>query len=112
MKRGEVFWVSFDSATGGEIAKTRPSVVLSNNVANNVLNRVIVVPLTSSKERIYPGETLVSAGGKLHKALANQLTTVSKLRVGNHFGDLSAGDLAKIETAVLLQVGIRIRGPQ
>ncbi len=107
MRRGEVFWVSFDAALGGEITKTRPSIVLSNNVANEVLNRVIVVPLTSGKERVYPGEALVSVEGKMHKALANQMRTVSKLRVGQRFGVLSIGDLARVESAVLLQLGIK-----
>jgi mRNA interferase MazF len=112
VRRGEVFWVSFDSSTGGEISKTRPAVIVSNNVANEILNRVIVVPLTSNTEKIYPGETRVSAAGKVHKALANQLRTVSKLRVGDRFGALSANDLSRVETIMLLQLGIRIRGRQ
>ncbi len=108
MRRGQVFWVQFNSSTGGEIAKTRPSIILSNNVANQVLNRVIVVPLSSTKHRVATGEALVSVRGELQKALANQLTTVSKLRVGSHFGEISATDLSIVEAIVLLQLGIRI----
>jgi mRNA interferase MazF len=42
-QRGEVWWVAFDPSLGGEIQKTRPAVVVSNDPANRALNRVQVV---------------------------------------------------------------------
>jgi mRNA interferase MazF len=64
MKRGEVWWVEFDPAVGSEIRKTRPAVIVSNDAANRNLARVVVMPLTSSTARQYPGEALVTVGGK------------------------------------------------
>ena len=46
-RRGDVWLVSFDAAVGGEVQKTRPAVVLSNDTANALLNRVQVVPISS-----------------------------------------------------------------
>jgi mRNA interferase MazF len=46
VRRGEVWWVDFDPAVGGEIRKTRPAVVISSDIANVALKRVQVVPLT------------------------------------------------------------------
>ena len=79
--RGEVWWVDFDPSVGGEIRKTRPSIVVSNNVANRLLNRIQVVPLTSNVARLYPGEAYVALRGVQRKAMTNQLTTISKMRL-------------------------------
>ncbi len=106
-RRGEVWWVAFDPSVGGEIQKTRPAVIVSNNAANTVLNRVIVVPLTSQSAKVYPGEALVTLNGELRKAMADQLTTASKKRLRSKLGELSVSDVVAVESAILLQLGIR-----
>ena len=106
-RRGEVWWVSFDPSVGGEIRKTRPALILSNNAANSALNRVIVVPLTSQTDKLYPGEALVTLNGEQSKAKADQIATAPKHRLSNRLGSLSLADLAAVEKAVLLQLGIR-----
>ena len=58
-RRGEVWWVAIDPSLGAEIRKTRPAVIVSKDVANRLLNRVQVVPLTRSTPRLYPGEAYV-----------------------------------------------------
>jgi mRNA interferase MazF len=106
-RRGEVWWVSFDLSVGGEIQKTRPAVVLSNDSANSALNRVIVIPITSQVNKVYPGEALVTINGEQRKAMADQITTASKQRLKNKLGILSRADLTAVEAAVLLQLAIR-----
>jgi mRNA interferase MazF len=106
MKRGEVWWVRFGPSVGGEIQKQRPAVILSSNASNRFLNRVQVVPLSSKVDRIFSSEARVRIGGKSGKALANQLTTVSKLRLSNRMGRLSAVELQDIERAVRVQLGM------
>jgi mRNA interferase MazF len=101
-----VYWVAFDPAIGGEIQKTRPAVVISNDAANEFLNRVIVVPITSNAQRLYPGEAKILLNGEVRKAMADQMTAASKLRLKGKLGQLSSDDMQQIESAVLLQLGI------
>lgn len=106
MKRSEVWWVNFDPSVGGEIQKKRPAVIISNDAANKFLNRVQVVPLTSQTGRIYPSEALVTLNDKQSKAMADQLTTVSKERLINYTGRLSNSDMHMVEQVVKLQLGL------
>ncbi len=106
-RRGEVWWIAFDPSLGGEIRKTRPALILSNNAANAALNRVIVIPLTSQTSKVYPGEALVTLNGEQRKAMADQIMTASKQRLRDKLGILSLADMAAVEQAVLLQLGVR-----
>jgi mRNA interferase MazF len=91
---------------GGEIGKDRPAAIVSNDSANKHLNRVQVVPITSNVEKLYPSEAILTIRGKKHKAMADQLATVSKQRLQNRVGRLSADDIRKVERAIKIQLAL------
>jgi len=109
IERCEVYWVNFDPSAGGETRKTRPGIIVSNNAANLALNRVQVVPITSKTARVFRAEAIVRLRGEERKAMGDQLTTVSKERLGKKLGVLGAEDMARVEAAIAVQLGLTLK---
>lgn len=99
-KRGDVFWVCFDPTLGTEIKKTRPAVILSNNLFNKHLPRLIVVPVTSNIAKVFDFESLVLISGKKGKAMLDQIRAVDKNRLGKKICSLTFEEMQNIERAL------------
>jgi mRNA interferase MazF len=91
---------------GGEIQKVRPAVIVSNDAANEMMNRVQVIPLTSNVGKLYPCEACVEIEGRRSKAVADQIATVSKLRFKTKLGKVSQQHLCDIEQAIKIQLAL------
>lgn len=112
VRRGQVFWVALDPVEGSEIKKTRPAVVVSNNINNTHSHVVTVLPITSKTgDRVYPFEVAVEAGiaglrdgGKIK---ANQIRTVDKHRLkGRSLGTLDQNHMSSVDEAMKIHLGL------
>jgi mRNA interferase MazF len=81
-------------------------VVVSNDAPNRAPNRVQVVPLTGTVTEVYPAQALVTLEGRQAKARADQLTTVSKLRLRGRIGRLDPVDVTAVDRAIRLELAL------
>ena len=110
-KRGDVYLVNFDPTVGSEIKKTRPALVLQNDIANKYSPVTIVAAITSfDGDRLYPTEVKIEAqiGGLDRESivLLNQLRTIDKERLIKKLGVLGEKSMEKVNTALLISVGL------
>ncbi len=111
-KRGDIYLVNFDPTLGAEIRKTRPALVLQNDVANRFSPITIVAAITSKFDTtLYPTEVLIATTGTTGLSvdsvvLLNQLRSVDKKRLVKRLGKLSAENLAQVDRALRISVDL------
>lgn len=118
MRRGEVWYVRLDPAEGGEANKTRPCVVVSADALNYAVERlgygvVTIIPLTSNISRVHEFQVLIAANGfnglsHDSKAQAEQIRSVAIHRVDRCIGALTAEQMAAVDEAILVHLGLSI----
>lgn len=110
-RRGEVYLVRFDPTLGAEIKKTRPALILQNDVANRWSPITIVAAITSRSEKsVYPTEVRVSPpeGGLTAEStvLLNQVRSIDKRRLIKRLGILGAITMGRVDRALQVSVGL------
>ena len=105
-RRGDVYWVNLDPVVGTEIRKTRPAVVVSNDSCNRYGTRVVVVPITSNVESLFPGEASVDVKGKPGRALGDQIRSLDKTRLQGRVGRLTAEEMSRVDDALAITLDL------
>jgi mRNA interferase MazF len=104
MRRGEVYFVALDPVVGSETGKTRPALVLQNDLANRSSPTVTVLPITSQVGRVYPFQVRIAVGegglGQESKVLCEQIRTVSRQRLRQRLGELPPQRLEEVRQAL------------
>lgn len=111
VKRGDIFYADLNPATGSEISKIRPVLVVSNDLNNEYADTVTIIPIATAKRtKIYPFEVLLKASElKLQNdsiAKANQVRTIDKRRLRNKISSADNFLLADIEQALCIHLDI------
>lgn len=110
ISRGDLFVANLDPAIGHEIRKSRPVIVVSNDVNNEFGSTVTVVPVTAQKlAKSYPFEVLVPEGigglKTLSKAKADQVRTLDKSRLTKKLASLDSEFIEKLDRALKIHLG-------
>jgi mRNA interferase MazF len=105
-RRGDVFWVNLDPVVGTEIRKSRPAVVVSNDSCNRYGTRVVVLPITSNVDSLYPGEAMIDVKGRPGRALGDQIRSIDKRRLKARVCTLTADEMARIDEALAITLSM------
>lgn len=111
IKRGDIWLVNLDPTIGHEIKKSRPAVVIQNDLGNKYSPITIIAPLTSQNlERVYPFEVLLVKKNlgieKGSKVLLNQIMAIDKRRLLQRFGKVDGETLGEIDEAIKISLGL------
>jgi len=98
--RGDIWWVDLDPTPGSEIKKTRPCVIVGTNILNERRRTIVIVPLSTAPRAAPPLLVPVDCGGKRAMVVVDQIRAVAKERLHRKLGELSPGDLVKLEEAL------------
>ena len=109
--RGDVYLVNFDPTIGAEIKKTRPALILQNDIANQHSPITIVAAITSKfDESLYPNEVLIKVpeGGLINDPviLLNQIRSIDRQRLIRCLGTLLPRTMKLVNQAVLISLGL------
>lgn len=110
-KRGEVYLTRFDPTEGAEIQKTRPALIIQNDIDNKYSPITIVAAITSRfDDQLYPTEVLIKMreGGLTTDSvvLLNQIRSIDKDRLLRRLGALKRGTLSQVDRAIQLALGL------
>ena len=110
-RRGEIYLVNFDPTVGHEIRKTRPALVIQNDVSNQHSPITIVSAITSQfNDPPYPREVIIQPGssGLEHASAAvlSQIGSVDRKRLIKRIGAVDAATMRKIDRALMISLGL------
>jgi mRNA interferase MazF len=112
LKRGEVYLVSFDPTVGHEIKKTRPALVIQNDIGNRYSPLTIVAAITSKVSPVpYPVEVVIeptSANGLSGRSAIrlDQIRTVDRQRLIRRLGQIDSSAMTKVDEAIKISLGL------
>ncbi len=101
-----VYWVSLDPGTGSEMIKTRPAVVVSDQLMNHYLHTIVVCPVTSRIHPAWPSRIQTMVTGKMSEIAVDQIRTISTQRIGNQIGFIQETTAEQLRHAITQMYGV------
>lgn len=105
--KGQIYWVNLNPSLGSLIKRNRPALILSNNVQNMQQQDIIIAPITSLINRVYPFEVLIEREGTKGKVMLDQIRTIDAKRLGKFIGVLSNKEMQAVEKSLRLVLALQ-----
>ena len=110
-RRGDIYLVRLDPTVGHEIQKTRPAVIIQNDVSNRYSRITIVAAISSQfSDPPFPREVVIepteSGLPKRSAVIVNQIRSVDRQRLAKKLGRLSSQSLRRVDEAVKISLGL------
>jgi mRNA interferase MazF len=112
LHRGEVYLCCFDPTVGHEIRKTRPALIIQNDVGNCYSPLTIVAAITSSVSPVpYPVEVVIEPttanGLDVRSSIRlDQIRTVDRQRLVRRLGLVDSAAMTKVDDAIKISLGL------
>jgi mRNA interferase MazF len=112
LRRGEIYLCSFDPTVGHEIKKTRPALVIQNDVGNRYSPLTIVAAITSAISPVpYPVEVVIDPtaanGLDVRSSIRlDQIRTVDRQRLARRLGVVDSATVAQVDEALKISLGL------
>ncbi|MBR0232476.1 MAG: type II toxin-antitoxin system PemK/MazF family toxin [Synergistaceae bacterium] len=109
IKRGDIYYATFDAAVGSEQNGERPVLIIQNDTGNRWSPTVIVAAVSNRiKKTALPTHVEIDADflAKDSIALLEQVRTIDKLRLGNFLGAVDNETMSKIDEAIKISMGV------
>ena len=110
VKRGDIWLVNLDPTIGNEIKKTRPAVIIQNDIGNKYSPITIIAPITSEKgKKVYPFEVLLPKIMGLEsqsKILLSHIRAIDKIRLIKKLGSINIKTMNFVNDAIKISLGL------
>jgi mRNA interferase MazF len=110
-RRGSIYLVDFDPTVGAEIQKTRPALIIQNDIANRY-SPITIVAAISSKFAIppYPTEVILEPKetglAQRSVVLLNQVRSIDRVRLIKRIGQASAATMRRVDRVIQVSFGL------
>lgn len=109
LSRGDIVLVNFNPTKGKEIGKLRPAIIISDNEDNEILDTVIVIPLSTVIEpNTIPYRFHIPKRDKLEKdsdACIYEIRALSKVRIKAKLSKLSSDEIKTVQKCLCEIIG-------
>ena len=113
IQRGEIYYADLNPVVGSEQGDYRPVLIVQNNTGNRYSPTVIIIPITGKNRKApLPTHIPLSKVCGLEKdsmALAEQIRTIDRSRLGSYIGYVGKGVLSQVDKALFISVGLQSR---